>query len=347
MSNDSTRSLGEWLKQRREELGISLEQAQAETRIRAGYLKALEADDFAALPDPIVGRGFLRNYASYLGLDPQQVVARFSEKVTPPEKVALPAPADQQNPFRAGSFEPVPLHEMPGFIRRRGWLLGLAVLVLGVLGFLVLWYWPQITALFSAGLPDQGDVAGLVSPQATATVPQAPTVGLTLIPSTMMATEALSASATPSPRPSQTATPRPSLTPTPGCPGICLGLTFTDLSWFQVTIDGVRTDSLELRAGDTRSYTATQEIALRIGNASGVMVTVNGKYLGTLGGPTEVVDRVFALENGQLSGLTPTPTPAGGARSPGAGTPTLIPTRPPSTAVLPTIPLSTTLTTSP
>lgn len=344
VSDDSTRSLGNWLKQRREELGLTLDQAQTETRIRAAYLKALEADDFSALPDPTVGRGFLRNYASYLGLDPLQAVARFSEKVAPPEKVTFPAPADPQNPFRVGAFVPVPLHEMPGFIRRRGWILGIVALVLGVGVFLVLWYWPQITALFSAGSPDQADLVAALTPGPTATLTLSPPPADTTVPSVATATQGPAASATATSRPAWTATARPTATTiTPSCPGICLSLTFRDLSWFQVTIDGIRTDSLELRAGDTRSYTATYEIALRIGNASGVSVTVNGMDLGPLGGPTEVVDRVFTLVNGEVTGLTVTPTP-GRTGSPVLATPTFTPAPP---RVSPTATVSSTRTTSP
>ncbi len=86
MSEDSTRPLGEWLRQRREELGISLQQAEAETRIRARYLEALEKEEFQALPDPVVGRGFVRNYAAYLGLDPRDASDRYSQRVAPPSR---------------------------------------------------------------------------------------------------------------------------------------------------------------------------------------------------------------------------------------------------------------------
>ncbi len=345
MSDDSTRSLGEWLRQRRETLGISLEKAQAETRIRAAYLKALESEDFSVLPDPIVGRGFLRNYATYLGLDPQEAVARFSGKVAPPEKVLLPG--DTSNSFRSGPFEPLPLHEMPGFGRRRVWFLGIAVVVVVALAAAAWWSWPWLTSLFSAAQPQPGAAASSVTQQATATLsPPAPTATVPVVIAAVT-TEVVSTAAAPSlPSPTQTSTPRPSPTPTvPTCEGICVDLTFTGTSWFQVTIDGIRTESRELTAGNTRSYSATQEIALRIGNGSAVAVTVNGMNLGALGGPAEVVDRVITLLDGQLSGLTPTPTPSRALPQPSA-TPATTPALPPATAQpSPTAPLSTTLTT--
>jgi hypothetical protein len=104
VSTDSSRPLGEWLRQRREELDISLEQAEADTRIRLSYLEALESEDFDALPDPVVGRGFVRNYATYLDLDPKEAADRFSELVAPPEPESHSV--EGPTPFTSEPFRP-------------------------------------------------------------------------------------------------------------------------------------------------------------------------------------------------------------------------------------------------
>ena len=70
------RDLGGVLRERREAMGASLAEVEAATRIRQKYLAALESDDWSLLPGEVVGRGFLRNYATYLGLDPTEVVNR-------------------------------------------------------------------------------------------------------------------------------------------------------------------------------------------------------------------------------------------------------------------------------
>lgn len=69
--------LGEMLQQARRSRGLSLEEVERDTRISRRYLEALEAEDFNALPDHIFGRGFLRIYAQYLGLDPQDLVSFY------------------------------------------------------------------------------------------------------------------------------------------------------------------------------------------------------------------------------------------------------------------------------
>ena len=69
--------LGERLVAAREVRGIDLLRAERETKIRRTYLAALERGDYAALPGAVYVRGFLRNYATYLGLDPEEAVAQW------------------------------------------------------------------------------------------------------------------------------------------------------------------------------------------------------------------------------------------------------------------------------
>jgi cytoskeleton protein RodZ len=62
-------TVGEILLAARDRKGRSLEEASEETRIAARNLEYLETDNFEALPAKVYVRGFLRTYASYLGLD--------------------------------------------------------------------------------------------------------------------------------------------------------------------------------------------------------------------------------------------------------------------------------------
>lgn len=73
--------IGKVLKQARSRLGLTLEEAERSTRIRARYLDALERGELAELPSQVQARGFLRNYAEYLGLDHQALLQRYDEAV--------------------------------------------------------------------------------------------------------------------------------------------------------------------------------------------------------------------------------------------------------------------------
>ena len=78
-------SLGDSLRQQREKRGITLDQAAADTRIREKFLKALEDGDLQSLPGAVYTKGFLRNYAEYLGLDDEESVVQFHlERGGPP-----------------------------------------------------------------------------------------------------------------------------------------------------------------------------------------------------------------------------------------------------------------------
>src|SRR4051812_39519824 len=72
--------LGEILRTEREKRGITLDQAAADTRIREKFLTALEDDDHKSLPGTVYTKGFLRNYAEYLGLGGDELVVLFHQE---------------------------------------------------------------------------------------------------------------------------------------------------------------------------------------------------------------------------------------------------------------------------
>ena len=61
----------------RERKGVDLYRAERDTKIRERYLGALERGDYKALPGAVYTKGFLRNYALYLGLDPDDVLDQW------------------------------------------------------------------------------------------------------------------------------------------------------------------------------------------------------------------------------------------------------------------------------
>lgn len=79
MSNGDT-SVGEALRVAREKKKLTVEQVHAETKISVEVLDALEQDDFGSFESEIYLKGFLRNYAQFLGLDPEGLWSRLSRK---------------------------------------------------------------------------------------------------------------------------------------------------------------------------------------------------------------------------------------------------------------------------
>lgn len=103
----SLTEIGERLRQRREELGVSLQTAQAATKIRLRYLQALEAGDDSVIPGYAYAKGFLRIYANFLGLDGDALLVEY--RAAREGMVQAQGPARQRTrqrrsrPRRAGS----------------------------------------------------------------------------------------------------------------------------------------------------------------------------------------------------------------------------------------------------
>ncbi len=87
--------VGETLELARERKGVDLFRAERDTKIRLRYLSALEDGAYDDLPSPVYTKGFLRNYAIYLGLDPEDLLERWRdemESIRSAERVAVVAP---------------------------------------------------------------------------------------------------------------------------------------------------------------------------------------------------------------------------------------------------------------
>ena len=92
----------------RERKGVDLARAERDTKIRVRYLSALESGDYRDLPGAVYTKGFLRNYALYLGLDPEDVLRQWRRErgeATAPEAVIVP-PRPLAEPSRPLNFSP-------------------------------------------------------------------------------------------------------------------------------------------------------------------------------------------------------------------------------------------------
>ena len=116
-------TLPERLYDARERKGVDLYRAERDTKIRARYLGALERGDYRELPGAVYTKGFLRNYALYLGLDPDEVLDQWRRERGDSKEVApvLAVPRPMAAPRKGLTFSPS--------------LVVFALLTLGVLAF--------------------------------------------------------------------------------------------------------------------------------------------------------------------------------------------------------------------
>lgn len=71
------KTVGEILKNARLRHNLTRREIAKKTKINLRYLKALERNDYLKLPESAFVKGFIRNYANAVGLDPQQALAVF------------------------------------------------------------------------------------------------------------------------------------------------------------------------------------------------------------------------------------------------------------------------------
>ena len=92
--------IGETLREARMRARIDVSEIEAQTKIRAKYLRALENEEWSLLPGPTFVKSFLRTYAQALGLDAKALVEEYRESYEDPSD-ALPEPI-VSNPQRSG-----------------------------------------------------------------------------------------------------------------------------------------------------------------------------------------------------------------------------------------------------
>src|SRR3954466_12364449 len=124
-------SIGETLREARMRQRLDITDVEAQTKIRAKYLRALENEDFGMLPGPTFVKSFLRTYAEFLGLDPHLLVEEYRVRHDPRDESELtpfarpPKGRERRRPPRRPAWLPVVLAVVA--------ILGL-LLVLGLTG---------------------------------------------------------------------------------------------------------------------------------------------------------------------------------------------------------------------
>jgi cytoskeletal protein RodZ len=316
--------LGRLLSEARTAKERSLADVEATTCIRQKYLQALENGNYAALPRGAVGRGLLRIYARYLGLDEIETLRLYGrESGDTSEEFEIAEPGKP----RLVDYRPIEVELVdtrPDLGRLRwaiAFLIVAAVVVAG--GWLLLnsdlgWNLFAVFSPASAVTPTAPPPSPTVATTSlvlapTATLPSAPTTNAQPPDETPRPTPTSDLLPLPIPTTEPTVTPTPRPTATPEIVSrIALTMQITQLTWVEVTVDGIKVVFGELmEAGQRRAWEARRSITVRTGNAAGVVLTLNGTELGAMGKINEVVERTWVAEGNQITetGATPTPTP--------------------------------------
>ena len=302
-------SLGQSLREAREERNISIEEIASATKIGHRYLEAIENDRLDLMPGEFFIKGIIRTYARAIGLDGEEVLARYKaagligeperkrhifQKSAPelapppppppilpppaepeptPLPSAAPAPAPEAPEAPGLFFEPVAKPRLSPAARKRivAWVLRI-IAVLVVVGVLVI--------LWSSRRPKPAQSAPVtVTP---------PSVVSDITPSTLQQTDPAAAAST-------ATTDKPALEPAPIAPnepppapavawkGVTIEFTFKDETWIEVRTDGELKIYGVFPANTTARARADAEILIQTGNAGGFSILLNGQPARPLG----------------------------------------------------------------
>ena len=279
MGNDHTAPLpvastaGGQLRAAREAAGWSQEAVAQQLKLAPRQVRAIEEDDYARLPGRTFVRGFVRNYARLLHLDPAAVMASLprGEGTSPLDRPSLTAVSR-------------PMVELPvASVRRNSWARWLIPFAL-------------LAIVAAAGVYEFMRTAGSSrrppAENTTAAPPTTPAAPSTALPNPLAS--AKTESTAPSEKsdgaaaPSNTATPTAeSAAPNTVAPtssaaasNAPLLLTFKEKSWVEVKDgNGAAIFMQTGAAGTTQTLSGTPPLDVSIGNAAGVSVTYRGQLI--------------------------------------------------------------------
>lgn len=277
-------SLGATFRREREARNISLEEIAAKTRIGIRMLRAIEEERFERLPGGIFNISFVRQYARHLGINEDVAVREYLHSVgagleaVSAERLAPPEP-------------PVSL-EGTDYGRIIFAAVVVGVLAVGI-GYGLYRLHSYLTEAPSAGdqtlaiatppEPSPGLVERSRELESVEGPPPAenPQDGLPT-PSSISAVPSVPAVSTPVGGPEVRGD-------VPGVPGeLALRIDSHGTVWLSITADGVKQWQGTMRANQSREIQATDSVRLTVGDASAVVLTLNGRPLPALGRPGEV-----------------------------------------------------------
>lgn len=312
-------NIGRLLRESREQLGLTLEEVERATRIRQHHLEALERGEPGSLPSPVQARGFLRNYADFLGLDADEVLLHYSESLQGEARTEAAPPRGR------AATDAVEVRK-----RRLPWLtsdLFIAGAIIVVVFAVLIWGGGQVLAAVRAeqsAEPEQ---------ELSLVLESSPTAGDTTPTANPAATGAGGPVVT-APAGTEGTLPPELLGEEFSGDGINLRLLVEKRAFLEVTVDGEVEFSGRVAPGEILEFQGQELIQLVTGNARGIRVVYNGDDLGVLGAVGQVVTRLWTT----AGEITPTPS----ATPPASATPTLADTPTPAVTLTPTAPATST-----
>ncbi len=310
--------VGETLRRERLKRNLDLEEISGELKISTRFLQAIENDQYDKLPGGVFAKSFVRQYARLLGLDDEDLAGQVQQAlapVEPPHPVDLPRPSG----FVSIQVPKVEEWEMVGDKRFKwsGWLSAL-VLVVVMLVCSAVYAWmqrPKAAVTAQATAPPAPTTVQSAAAQPPVAAEPSGTPGATA-PPTAPGETAPAPAQTPEQKPAEPKPAEPKSTtaaesvkpPNPDAT-VHVEITADEPVWVLARADGKYDFSGTMEPHTTRTVEAVKEVTLRLGNAGGVTILLNGKPIGPAGPKGQVRTLQFTSGGFQIVPAKPPAVP--------------------------------------
>jgi cytoskeleton protein RodZ len=271
------------LRTARESIGLSIQDIAGRLRLSSKQIEAIEADNFAILPEPTIVRGFIRNYAKQLKINAEPLLDAYNvivPSVNPHELIVKPSANMKMTSYKRPNTG-------------RNLLLGLLVLV-GLGGWLFYQSYVEKPSptVPSAGMQGMEPLPEVALPAAERSSDALPATELTLPPADAMTSlppvegvvanpvDAGVSSVQPSNAPPVNVTAPTTMLPVTALPNAIAKLEFsaTQETWVNVIdASGRKVYSKTIFAGSRESIDVTPPVNITVGNAGATSLNMNGR----------------------------------------------------------------------
>ncbi|HZT33380.1 MAG TPA: RodZ domain-containing protein [Bryobacteraceae bacterium] len=294
-------AIGETLRRERTRRSLNLDQISRQTKISVRLLEAIENEQFDKLPGGVFTKSFVKQYARALGLDEDEIASELERVLQPPE---APPPGAQAAPAEPAIHVPR-VTEWEGVAarsREKSSLPALAMVVAVMLvcsGFYAWWQRARRPAPARESVSAAAQTVPATRAETPPAEPETASRGVAAAPMTGAAAVTPAVGGSPTSAglrpaagtPASPAATAPVAAP-PAQPAGPLGnpagpvqvtLKATEPVWVKAWVDGKVLLVTTLQANETRTLGASEDVRLRLGNAGGLEVELNGKPVGPLG----------------------------------------------------------------
>ncbi len=303
--------MGSELKTEREKRGLTIQDIERETSIRSVYLEALEQGNYKVLPGEVYVKGFIRNYADFLGLNSERLVQEYREEIhgadVAPVSTNVPETTsivNEKAPFASGSDFHDRLDESRS---RHVKYMAAAAVILAFVGS-IFYFFGEDPAAVKQAQTAQNTQNAPAAQQNTAQKPQNTGSAQSVQPQNPQSQNTAPAAQNnrqsvqqPAQQPMQQ---QPVQQPAPvqtigntasaSAGGSDVTAKFTGRCWIKVIADGKTVFEDTVQPNQTMRWTGKDSVVILAGNAGAMDVTYNGQRIGSMGKVGTVIEKKFS-----------------------------------------------------